>query len=80
MLMAGLLYAAARDLPDRAARWVAWGFLLAGAYELLLGGLNVLRIYPWMNWVSADHVGKPVTGLLKTGALHEALARNAFVR
>ena len=63
VLMAGLLYAAARDLPDRAARQVAWAFVAVGAYEFGLGLLNTMRIYPWMGWVSPDHIGKPM-GLL----------------
>ena len=59
-LMAGLLYAAARDLPDKWARRIAIGFLIGVGYEFLLGGLNAMRIYPWMGWISPEHVSKPM--------------------
>lgn len=60
MLMAGLLYAAARDLPDRIARLAAWAFVIGAGWETLLGLFNAMGAYPWMQWVSAEHAGKPM--------------------
>jgi hypothetical protein len=62
-LFAGLLYAAARVMPDREARWAAWAVVLGASWEGLLGLLNTFEVYPWMTWVGAEHVGKPM-GLL----------------
>lgn len=62
-LFAGLLYVAARTLSDREARWGAWAVIVGAAWEGLLGLVNTFGIYPWMTWVSAEHVGKPM-GLL----------------
>jgi len=59
-LMAALLYAAARELPDRWARRVAVVFLIGVGFEFLLGGFNAMRIYPWMGWISPEHVSKPM--------------------
>ena len=57
-LMAGLLYAAARDLSDRHARIVGLAILVGVGYEWGLGLLNAFRIYPFMAWISPEHVGK----------------------
>ena len=57
-LMAGLLYAAARDLSDRHARFIAWAWLIGVGYEWVLGLLNAFRIYPFMSWIAPEHVGK----------------------
>ena len=62
-LFAGLLYAAARPLSDREARWGAWAVVAGASWEGLLGLLNTFGIYPWMTWVSPEHMGKPM-GLL----------------
>ncbi|MEK7178063.1 MAG: hypothetical protein AAB721_00160, partial [Patescibacteria group bacterium] len=55
-LMAGLLYAAARELPDKWARRVGVAILIGVGFEFILGGLNAMRIYPWMAWISPEHV------------------------
>ena len=63
-LFAGLLYAAARhEVSDRWARWAVWGLTAGVLYEVGLGWLNTMGFYPWMSWVAAEHVGKPM-GLL----------------
>ena len=59
-LMAGLLYAAARELPDKWARRVGVAILIGVGFEFILGGLNAMRIYPWMAWISPEHVSKPM--------------------
>ena len=59
-LMAGLLYAAARDLPDRWARLVTYGLLVGVGFEFVLGVLNAFSVYPWMAWISPEHVSKPM--------------------
>jgi len=62
-LFAGLLYAAARELPDREARWAGWAVVVGVSWEGLFGLVNTFGVYPWMTWVSPEHVGKPM-GLL----------------
>ena len=59
-LMAGVLYAAARELPDKWARRVGWAVLVGVGFEFLLGGLNAMGLYPWMAWISPEHAGKPM--------------------
>ena len=63
LLFAGLLYALARELSDQEARWAAWAALFGVAWEGALGAVNVFGVYPWMTWVSPEHIGKPM-GLL----------------
>lgn len=63
VLFAGLLYTAARALPDRDARWAAWAAVAGLSWEGMLGLFNTLHWYPWMQWVSPEHFGKPM-GLL----------------
>jgi len=60
LLMAGFLYLAAREMPDRIARMVVWGFIGTAGFEILIGGLNAIGKYPWMAWVSPEHAGKPM--------------------
>jgi len=60
LLMAGFLYVAAREMPDRIARLVVWGFIGTAGFEILIGGLNAVGRYPWMSWVSPEHAGKPM--------------------
>ena len=60
VLMAGILYAAARDLTDRGARLAAYGVLAGVTFEGVIGGLNAFQIYPWMGWVASEHLGKPM--------------------
>lgn len=62
-LFAGLLYAAARELPDKEARWAGWAVVAGVSWEGLLGLVNSFGVYPWMTWVSPEHMGKPM-GLL----------------
>ena len=59
-LMAGVLYAAARELPDKWARRVGWAILAGVGFEFILGGFNTMRIYPWMAWISPEHISKPM--------------------
>lgn len=63
VLMAGLLYAVARDMPDRWARIAAWTLLVGVAWEWGLGLLNAFGRYPFMVWVHPDHLGKPMAML-----------------
>ena len=63
MLVAGMLYVAAREAPDGIARWVAWAFVAGASYEGLMGGLNALGLYPGMAWVAVEHIGKPMGAL-----------------
>ena len=58
--MAGLLYWAARDLPERTARWAAWAFLLGAAWQLGFGYLNLWHVYPWMTFVLPGQAGRPM--------------------
>ena len=60
LAMVGLLYVAARDLSPRGARWAAWGLAAGLVWEGLFGYLNLWGIYPWMRFVLADHVGRPM--------------------
>lgn len=60
VLMAGLLYAAARGLTDRGAEMAAYGVLSGIAFEAVLGTFNALSLYPWMGWIDPQHVGKPM--------------------
>lgn len=59
-LMAALLYAAARELPDKWARRVAMALLFGVGFEFVLGGLNAMKLYPWMAWISPEHLSKPM--------------------
>ena len=61
--LTALLYAAARDLPERWARWTAGAFVVGLGFEALLGALNAAGIYPGMAWVDSQQIGKPM-GLL----------------
>ena len=63
VLMAGLLYAAAREMPDKWARRTAWALMIGVAWEWGLGALNAMGVYPWMAWVHPDHIGKPMAFL-----------------
>ena len=63
VLMAGLLYAAAREMPDKWARRAAWALMIGVAWEWGFGLLNAFGYYPWMAWVSPLHVGKPMAWL-----------------
>ena len=60
VLMAGLLYAAARDLTDRGARLAAYAVLGGVAFEAVLGLFNAFSLYPWMGWIDPQHLGKPM--------------------
>lgn len=60
VLMAGLLYAAARDLTDQGARRAAYAVLVGVGFEGLLGALNAMSLYPWMGWIDPQHLGKPM--------------------
>lgn len=60
MLVAGFLLLVAREMPDKIARLVAWGFVGTCAYEVVLGLFNSVGVYPWMAWVAAEHAGKPM--------------------
>ena len=60
VLMAGLLYAAARDLTDRGARLAAYAVLAGVGFEAILGAMNAMRLYPWMGWIDPQHIGKPM--------------------
>lgn len=59
-VFAGMAYAAARDLPDKWAHYAAYGILVGAGWEGFLGTLNAMGVYPWMQWVSPEHVGKPM--------------------
>lgn len=63
VLMAGMLYVAARDLPDRFARFTAWALIVGLAWEWVIGALNAMGYYPWMAWVHPDHISKPMAFL-----------------
>lgn len=60
LLMAALLYAAARDLPDRWARRIGLCWVVGVGFEFLLGSLNAFGYYPWMTWIAPEHLGKPM--------------------
>lgn len=60
LLIAGFLMLVAREMPDKMSRLVAWGFVATAGYEVFLGLFNAFGVYPWMAWVSAEHVGKPM--------------------
>ena len=60
LLMGGFLYALAREMPDRIARAVVWALLVSVGWEVLLGAFNAFGVYPFMKWVSAEHIGKPM--------------------
>ena len=58
--LVGLLYVAAREMPSWAARLTAWALMVGVAWELAFGYLNLGGIYPWMTFVVADQVGRPM--------------------
>ena len=62
LLMAAVLYVAARELSDREARWATTAVLIGVAWEGVLGIANSFYWYPWM-MVLQEHAGKPM-GLL----------------
>lgn len=58
--MAGLLYWAALELPERGARWASWAFLAGAGWQLAFGYLNLWHVYPWMTFVMPDQMGRPM--------------------
>ena len=58
--LVGLLYGAARELSDRAQRWVTTALLAGIAYEGAFGVLNLMGFYPGMRFVLPDHIGRPM--------------------
>ena len=70
---AAMLYVAARHMPRTATlrlgllrvtvdpvRCAAWALAGGVLYEALFGYLNIWKVYPWMTFIQADQVGRPM--------------------
>ena len=73
LALAAMLYVAARHLPRSASlrlgslhavvdpvRCAAWALCAGVLYEGLFGYLNLWGLYPWMSFIQADQVGRPM--------------------
>lgn len=58
--LAGLLYAAARELSPQARRAVSWAFVIGVGWEFLVGLFNLFGTYPGMAWIDPNYFGKPM--------------------
>jgi hypothetical protein len=58
-----LLYVVARGMDYQKVRLFTWALAAGVAVELVLGWMNLFKIYPWMSWVVPDQIGRPM-GLL----------------
>ena len=59
--LVAVLYVSARQMPSKAARLAAWALAAGVLYEGAVGAVNILfKWYPFMTFVLADHVGRPM--------------------
>ena len=58
--LAGLLYAAARELSPPARRAVSWAFVVGLGWEFLVGLFNLFGTYPGMAWIDPAYFGRPM--------------------
>ena len=61
--LVGLLYVAARQMDFPQVRIFTWVLAVGVGFELVLGWMNLFKVYPWMSWVVPDQMGRPM-GLL----------------